>query len=529
MHTLTLLDITAPHLEYRMLAPLIVLLSAACFGVLLEAVLPRRLRNTGQVTLAALALLAAMTATFANWHGNRMGIMAVGSITMDGPAYFAWTMELVFGLGALMMFAERRVYGQQSAFTPMAAAVPGSELEAEAARARVEHTEVYPLLMFSLLGMMLFSAADDLITMFVSLEIFSLPLYLLSGLSRRRRLLSQEAALKYFLLGALSSAFFVYGTALLYGYAGSFRLSAIDAAITANRESTGLLLAGAGLVIVSMLFKMGAVPFHSWVPDVYTGAPTAVTTFMATCTKPAAIAGLMRVTYVGLGATRWDWQPVMAVIAVLTMLVGALVAITQTDIKRLLAYSSIAHAGFILVGVVGAVAVADGMTLPGRISSVGAVLFYLTAYGFAALGAFAIVTMVRSQGGEATGLASWQGLARAHPVLAGVMTLFLLSMAGLPLTGGFIGKLAVFIAGWKGGYAWLVLVGLLCSVIAAFIYVRLLVIMWFRAPSVPDVEVVEPSILTWLVVWVSALATLVLGLAPAPVLNLAVKAAGFLR
>jgi len=175
------------------------------------------------------------------------------------------------------------------------------------------------------------------------------------------------------------------------------------------------------------------------------------------------------------------------------------------------------------------VAVADGMTVPGRISSVGAIMFYLIAYGFATLGAFAIVTLVRSQSGEATGLASWQGLGRAHPVLAGIMTLFMLSFAGLPLTAGFVGKLMVFIVGWKGGYAWLVLVAVLSSMIAVFLYLRLVVIMWFRPPTSAEVEVVEPSILTWLVIWVGAFATVVFGVYPAPLLDLAVKAAGFLR
>ena len=228
--------------------------------------------------------------------------------------------------------------------------------------------------------MMLFPASNDLITMFVALEILSLPLYLLCGLARRRRLLSQEAALKYFLLGALSSAFFLYGAALLYGYSGSFTLSAIDdRAAQQRRRASGLLLAGMGLLGVGLLFKFGAVPFHSWTPTSTPARPTPVTGFMAACTKIAAIGALMRVFYVGLGGDRWDWQPLMAIVAVATMAVGSVLAITQTDVKRMLAYSSIAHAGFIMTAFVGASQAVDrqpgrgtdqrlvGDVLPGRV------------------------------------------------------------------------------------------------------------------------------------------------------------------
>ncbi len=200
--------------------------------------------------------------------------------------------------------------------------------------------------------------------MFVALEVLSLPLYLLCGLARRRRLLSQEAALKYFLLGAFSSAFFLYGIALLYGYAGTVRLSDIADAVSANAGDETLLLVGIALLAVGLLFKVGAAPFHAWTPDVYQGAPTPVTAFMAACTKVAAFGALLRVFYVGLGGLDWDWQPMIWGVAILTMVVGAVVALTQTDVKRMLAYSSIAHAGFILVGLVATDSVnADGEIL----------------------------------------------------------------------------------------------------------------------------------------------------------------------
>ena len=300
------------------------------------------------------------------------------------------------------------------------------------------------------LGMMLFLASNDLITMFVSLEILSLPLYLLCGLARRRRLLSQEAALKYFLLGALSSAFFIYGAALLYGYSGSFTLSAIDDAIRTGAQGQGLLLAGMALLGVGLLFKFSAVPFHSWTPDVYAGAPTPVTGFMAACTKIAAVGALMRVFYVGLGADRWDWQPMMAIITVATMAVGSVLAITQTDVKRMLAYSSIAHAGFMMTAFVGASQAVTG-SQPGSLTSISSVMFYLVAYGAATIGAFALVTMVRDPSGEATLLNSWIGLGRRAPLAATIFSIFMLSFAGIPLTSGFVGKWAVFAAAWSGG------------------------------------------------------------------------------
>ncbi|MDN5562197.1 MAG: NADH-quinone oxidoreductase subunit NuoN [Luteococcus sp.] len=522
------LEITAPKPEFRLLAPLILVLLGACLSILVETTSKRGPRYGAQLIVSIVTLGAALALLVRNWIIGNAQITMLGSIAVDGPTWFAWGALLVFGLMTALLFAERRVSGGQSQFTAMGSSVPGSPLEREAIAARAEHTEVFPLLLFSLFGMMLFASANDLLVMFVALEIFSLPLYLLAGLARRRRMLSQEAALKYFLLGALSSAMFLYGTALLYGYAGSFQLRAIDQAISAGGQGRGLLLAGMGLVAVGLLFKIGAVPFHSWTPDVYTGSPTPVTAFMAICTKFAAVVALMRVFYVGLGAARWDWQPLLAVIAVLTMCVGALIALTQTDVKRMLAYSSIAHAGFILVAIVGANTAANGL-LPGGIGSTSAVLVYLAAYGLATLGAFGLVTMVRKAGGEATSLAAWQGVGRKSPALGALMALFLLSFAGVPPTAGFIGKLLAFTAAWKGGYPWLVGIAILMSLVAAFIYIRMIVVMFFRNPVDDEVEVVSPSWMTWLVVILGAVGTLVFGIYAQPLLDLAGQAGVFLR
>ena len=365
--------------------------------------------------------------------------------------------------------------------------------------------------------------------MFVALEVLSLPLYLLSGLARRRRLLSQEAALKYFLLGAFSSGFFLYGMALVYGYAGTLDLGGIDLAIRNGSGNTGMLTIGLGLLLVGLLFKVGAVPFHSWTPDVYQGAPTAVTGFMAACTKIAAFGALLRLLYVGFGADRWTWQPVLGVIAVLTMLVGALLAVVQTDVKRMLGYSAVAHTGFLLTGVLGAQAAGD--LAVGQVTSLQAVLFYLATYSFATLGAFAVVTLVRDASGEATGLDRWAGLGKRSPLVAGAFAFFLLSMAGIPLTAGFAGKWAVFTVAMSAG-AWpVVLVAITSSVIGIFFYVRTIQVMFFSdvAEGTEPAAVSVPSMLTSGTIAVAVLGTLVLGVVPGPLLELAADAGQFIR
>ena len=518
--------ITAPTIEWLLLSPLLVLLGGAAVGVLVEAIVPRRNRYVVQVFLAVLTVVAALVLTITNWISAEPTVAAMGSITIDQPTYFFWSLLLLFGMGGVALFAERGVGDGQSAFASSAATVPGSPLEREADRLGREHTEVFPLLLFALFGMLMFASSNDLLTLFVALEVLSLPLYLLSGMARRRRLLSQEAALKYFLLGALSSGFLLFGISMLYGYSGGFHLNEIADAITAGTSSNYLLLAGMVLVGVGILFKIGAVPFHSWTPDVYTGAPTPVTGFMAIATKTAAVAALLRVFYVALGAARWDWQPMFAVVAVLSMAVGSVVGLVQSDIKRLLAYSSVAHAGFLLVGFVGVVGAADGVAL----SSVSSIGFYLLAYGLATLGAFAIVTMVRRSGGEANTIVAWRGLGRSNPLVAGLMTLFMLSFAGIPLTGGFVGKLVVFASAWDGGYGWLVLIAVVFSLVAAFFYLKLIVAMWFTEPVEGEAaEVAVPSLWTWCVLVVAALGTVFLGLVPGGVLDLATSAGQFIR
>jgi NADH-quinone oxidoreductase subunit N len=340
--------------------------------------------------------------------------------------------------------------------------------------------------------------------------------------------MSQEAAVKYFLLGAFSSAFLLFGIALLYGYAGTVTYSGIASVIDGSATLTpalanssandALLLIGTALVVMGLLFKVGAVPFHMWTPDVYEGAPTPVTGFMAAATKVAAFGALLRLLYVVLPELRWDWRPVLWGVAILTMLAGAIIAVTQTDVKRLLAYSSIAHAGFILAGVIA--------TSPDGVSSV---LFYLAAYSFVTLGAFAVVTLVRDAGGEATHLSRWAGLGRRSPLVAAVFAVFLLAFAGIPLTSGFAGKFAVFKAAAQGGAVPLVIVGVISSAIAAFFYIRVIVLMFFSEPKADGPTVAVPSPLTSAAIAIGVAVTIVLGVAPQYFLDLAGQAGVFVR
>jgi NADH-quinone oxidoreductase subunit N len=531
--TASLPPIAGPTVEYSLIAPILIITGAAVLGTVVEAAVPRGRRFAVQAIVAVVGVVAALVDTVVVYQSldvvkssqtARGQISTEGAIAVDGPSVFTWGILLVFALLSFLLFAERRLEGGLSAFTGRAADAPGSAGEAEAQAAGIEHTEVFPLAGFALLGMMVFASANDLLTMFVALEVLSLPLYLLCGLARRRRLLSQEAALKYFLLGAFSSVFFLYGIALAYGYAGSFQLSKIDVAVTSRTGSENLLLASIALMAVGLLFKIGAVPFHTWTPDVYQGAPTPVTAFMAAGTKAAAFVALLRVFFVAFGGASWDWRPIMWVVAIVTMLLGALVSIAQTDVKRMLAYSSIAHAGFLLVGFAGAYA---GVT--GRITSVSSVLFYLAVYGIASIGAFAIVTLIRDAGGEATHLSRWAGLGKESPFLAGSFALFMLSFAGIPLTAGFIGKWGVFSAAWSGGYWPLVVVGVIVSAIAAYFYVRVIVLMLFTDPIGAGPTVAVPSALTTVVIAAAALATVILGIVPGPMLDLAQNAGAFVR
>lgn len=528
-------DILAPDISYGPLMPLIVVFAVAMAGLIVEIVFPRGKRFVPQVAVSIVGLLAALVVTvkvyldLSEVEGTflaRGEIAGVGAVAVDGPGVVTWGLILVFSILSILLFADRSYEGGLSAFTGRAADAPGSQDEAEATAARLEHTEVFPLAAFAVVGMMLFAVSQDLITMFVALEVLSLPLYVLAGLARRKRLISQEAALKYFLLGAFASAFFLYGAALAYGFSGSLNLTEINAAITARDDSQTMIVASIAMLAVGLLFKIGAVPFHNWTPDVYQGAPTPVTAFMASATKVAGFVALMRVFFVAFGGAAWDWRPVIWIIAVATMLVGSVIAIAQTDIKRMLAYSSVAHAGFALVGFSGAYMGAEGSDL---VTSVSAVLFYMLAYGLATIGAFAVVMVVRDSSGETTELAKWAGLAKQSPWLAGAVTIYMLSFMGIPLTAGFIGKWAAFSAAWAGGAWLLVVIAVLLSGVAAVFYLRVIVLMYFSEPVGEGPTVAMPGVLTTVVIALTVIGTVVLGVFPSIAIDLMQHAGAFIR
>ncbi len=515
--------------EYGLLSPMLIVFGVAVAGVLVEAFLPRAARYPVHIVLALGGLATAFVAVVVlavDLHGTPGRRAVQDAVVVDAPALFLQGTILLIAVLGILLIGERRIRastdqfgGGLDGFTPQASAVVGSAAEQVATKAGAAQTEVFPLTMFAVGGMMLFGASDDLLTMFIALEVLSLPLYLLCGLARRRRLLSQESAMKYFLLGAFSSAFFIYGVAMLYGYAGTLRLDGIADQVALLSGNTSMALIGVALLLVAVLFKVGAVPFHNWIPDVYQGAPTSITAFMAAATKVAAFGALLRIFYVAVPGLRDDWRPVLWAVAILTMVVGTVTAVTQTDVKRMMAYSAVAHSGFILTGVI-------------ALSNAGlsATLFYLFAYGFSTLGAFAVAGLVRNASGdEDTSMAHWAGLGRRYPVVGVVFSLFLLAFAGIPLTSGFVSKFAVFKAAGEGGAIPLVIVGVLASAVAAYFYVRVIVLMFFTDPPENAPVVVRPSLMTSAAITVTAAVTFALGALPQPLLDLANHADQFLR
>ncbi|BBH65687.1 NADH-quinone oxidoreductase subunit N [Actinoplanes sp. OR16] len=508
-------ELQLPAIDYGALLPMLILFGAACVGVLVEVLVPKKARNGVQLTLSLIAVVAALVAVVVQRDTRTTTIG--GAVAIDGPSLFLQGAILVLGAISLLLIGERTIE-KGGAFVAQAAITVGSDKDLRQSAGAPGATEVYPLTSFALGGMMLFVAANDLLTMFVALEVFSLPLYLLCALARRRRLLSQEAALKYFLLGSYASAFFLFGVAFIYGFAGGIQLDAVQAAVTNPQRSQVLLYAGFALIAIGLLFKAALAPFHVWTPDVYQGAPTPVTAFMAACTKVAAFGALLRILYVAFAGVQWDFQPVLGTIAVLTMFVGAILAVTQTDLKRLLAYSSIANAGYLLVGVL-------AMNEEGLSST----MFYLVAYGFSVLAAFAIISLVRDADGEATHLSRWAGIGRKSPLLAATFTFILLAFAGIPLTSGFMSKFAVFGAAIEGGQTWLVIFGVISSMLLAFPYLRVVVLMWLSEPGETTPAVSIPGFLTATALALGVIATVALGVIPAPLLDLTEQAGQFVR
>jgi NADH-quinone oxidoreductase subunit N len=466
-----------PAVSLRAVAPALIVLGAAALVLLLDLLPPRDRKGHLPVVALAGIVLALLSTT---WLWGEESRAFHGMVVLDGYALF---LQLVIcyaaGLVVLLSIDYLRERGLESG-------------------------EYYALLLFATVGMMLMASADDLIVVFLSLELMSLSLYVLAGYFRGR-LASGEASMKYFLLGAFASAFFLYGIALVYGATGTTNLERIGAAT--GHDS--LLMVGCALVFAGFGFKISSVPFHMWTPDVYAGAPTSVTVLVATGSKTAAFAALIRVLVIAFRGGPLDWTPLLWALAVATMTVGNVVAIAQSNLKRMLAYSAVAHVGYMLVG----------LTAGGPLGT-GAVLFYLLVYTFTTAGAFGVVLLRERVAGEGVSLGDYAGLARHHGLLALVLSLFLLSLIGIPPLGGFVGKFYLFGAAVRAGYVGLAVIGVLNSAVASYYYLRLIVYMYMREPE-SAAPAAASSFVGGLALAVALAGVIVLGVMPAPFIDLA--------
>lgn len=446
-------------------------------------------RNRKGITalLAAVGLAIALGFVLASSGSTILGFNQM--VVLDGFASFMQVLFLVSGMAAVALAYD---YIQ---------------------RMNINHGEFYVLMMFSIAGMMLMSQAYNLLMVFLALELLSIPLYVLAGFARTR-LESEEASLKYFLLGAFASGFVLYGTALIFSATGQLDFVGIAAVVTAGSANSVLFLIGSALLLTGFGFKIAAVPFQMWTPDVYQGAPTPVTAFMSVAVKAAGFAALMRVFLVLFPSLSEHLTPILWVMAALTMIVGNIVALAQNNIKRMLAYSAIAHAGYILMAFV---AFGNGEVVR---NTVAATLFYLVAYGLTSFGAWALVVVIEREYGKGILLDDLAGIGKHYPWLGIAMLIFMLSFAGIPLTMGFWGKFYLFRTAVQAGYIGLAIIGLLTSVASAYYYLRVVVYM-FMKPGEPKLQI-NP----WVsfVIGVAALAVLLLSLMPWTILELASRA-----
>jgi NADH-quinone oxidoreductase subunit N len=431
--------------DFYTILPLTILTTWACVLLLIDLFIPKD-RKSITALLSALGLALTLGFTLSQIGREVTGFS--GMVVLDGFSTFVNALLLVSGLLGVAL-----AYGYVK-------------------RMGIERGEYYTLLLFSVTGMMLMAQATDLIIVFLALELLSIPLYVLAAFARPN-VESEEAGIKYFLLGAFSTGFVVYGIVLIFGATGSTSLSAIFAS-TSTGTSGLLLTIGAALVLIGFGFKVAAVPFHMWTPDVYQGAPSAVTAFMSSGAKIAGFAALLRVFATAFLSIAVDMTDIFWVLAALTMIVGNVVAISQTNIKRLLAYSSIAHAGYILMAFV---PYGNPDVAP---VSIAAGLFYLVSYAVTNFGAWGVVIALEKSEGRGLNIADYAGLAKRHPALAAAMTVFMLSLIGLPPTIGLIGKFYLFRAVIDGGFYGLAVIGVLTSLISAFYYLRVVVTMYMR-------------------------------------------------
>jgi len=475
-----------PAQDLLAILPVILVASWACVLLVVDLFIPPG-RKGWTALLAAIGLLLAVAAVAVQPAGR---VAAFGGmIFSDG---YGALFQLVFLLGGLLSIPLAFDYIR---------------------RTGIERGEYYALMLFSLCGMMLMAVAGDLIMVFLGLELLSIPLYVLAGFARPRPE-SEESAIKYFILGAFSSSFEVYGIALIFGAAGTTRLLGIVAAVNSGEAQQLLLILGAAMILVSLGFKVAAVPFHMWTPDVYQGAPSSVTAFMSVGAKAGGFAALLRVFLLAFPAMAATWAPAVVWMAALTMIWGNVAAIGQKNIKRMLAYSSIAHAGYLLMAL--PAGLGTGMA-PGAVS---AAVFYLFAYSFTNLGAWGVVVALEKVESRGLEIDDYAGLGRRHPALALAMTLFMLSLTGLPPTIGFVGKFLLFRVTIQAGLIGLAILGVLTSLVSAYYYLRVVVVMYMRSGE-PETR---SEIWLGATVGLMAAVTLVLGLLPGPLLELAARA-----
>jgi len=466
-------------LSLNAIVPMLCVTAAAIAAMVAEA-----FRTPGERMpigpLGAIGLAGAATASFLLWNHNASSF---GVVQADNFGLFVTGVLIVVGLLSL--------------------AFSGPTIERE----HLPQGEYYALMLFAIAGMMLMATASDLLVIFLALEVLSLAVYVLTGI-RRDSSLGTEAALKYFLLGAFSSAFFLYGIAFTYGVTCSTRLDRIGSQIAAQAlDPTPMQLLALGLLLVGFAFKVSAVPFHMWTPDAYEAAPPAVTGFMSTGVKAAAFAAFARVFLSAFEPLKAQWGPILWAVAAATMIVGTVVGVAQSSVKRMLAYSSIAHGGYLLVALLAANDIGKG-----------AILFYLLAYAVTNLGAFGVIAMLDNADRPNDRIQDYAGLWNEHPVLAALMTIFLLSLGGFPPLAGFIAKWYVFSAAVKAGYTWLAILGVLTSVVAVFFYLRVVVMMYMTPSDHPARFPAVPRIAGFALV-VSAVLVLYLGILPTRVLN----------
>ncbi|MDF1535980.1 MAG: NADH-quinone oxidoreductase subunit N [bacterium] len=481
--------------DFRVIAPELILTLTA-FTVILWDLIIRTKRHLDSVIIATVGSLAALLVA---WLSRHLNVSTFGDAVILDP--FATFFKITFLLGLILCIALSLRYMKAG----------GSK----------DHSEYYALLCLATVGMMVMAIGHELITIFLGLELLSMSLYILAGFFRKDSL-SNEASIKYFMLGSFATCILLFGMSYVYGVSGSTHLKVIGATLAAHPETLGdkALMVGLLMVLVGFGFKISVVPFHQWTPDVYQGAPTPVTAFMSAGPKAAGLAALIRILMEAMPRMAHEWELVVSILAVLTMTLGNLAALAQTNMKRMLAYSSIAHVGYILIGLVASVGGSGDRAISG-------VMFYLLAYTFMNIGAFGILVFLGREGMPNDDLDDFAGLARRSPGAALAMLIFLFSLAGIPPTAGFAAKLSIFYAAFQGGYYVLVILGILNSAVAAYYYLRVVMIMYMREPE-RELPAAATSPLLWAGIALALLGTILLGVLPGDVLEAARVSAAIL-